>query len=100
MAEFSFNATTNLEGGKDCRYEVRRELVLDCHVLNILFFANQILLWFLETLGLLETSTVRMPSEAPGCRLDKCVGQDVEQHGNFGNGKEDQLVDHDQNEVE
>ncbi len=98
--EFSFNATTNLEGGKECRYKVPRELVLDRHVLNILFFANQFLLWFLETLGLLGTSTVRMPSEAPGCRLDECVGQDAEQHGIFGNGEEDQLVDHNQNEVE
>ncbi len=41
-----------------------------------------------------------MPPEAPCCRLDKCFSQDVEQHGIFGNGEEDQLVDHDRNEEE
>jgi hypothetical protein len=93
MAEFSFNATTNLEGGKECWYKVSRELALDCCVLNFLIFANQFLLWFLETLGLLGTSTARMPPEAPCCLLD-------EQHGIFGNGKEEQLVDHNWNEME
>jgi hypothetical protein len=80
--------------------KVSRERVLDCHVLNFLIFPNQFLLRFLETLGLLGTSTARMPPEAPCGLLDECLGQDAEQHGIFGNGKEDQLVDHDWNEVE
>jgi len=89
MVEFSFNATTNLWGGKECRYKVSREIFLDRRVLNFLIFANQFLLWFLKTLDLLGTSTARMPPEAPCCHLDECLGQDVEQHGIFGKGEED-----------
>ncbi len=96
MAETSFNSTTNLEGGKERWYEVRCELLLDCLVLNFLIFANQFLPWFLETLDLLGTSTARMPLEAPCC----CLDQDAEQHGVFRKDEEDELVDHDGNDVE
>ena len=61
-ANFSFNVTTNLGGGKKCRYKVRKELLFDCCVLN---FATEFLLWFLETLDSLGTSTAMMPPEAP-----------------------------------
>ncbi len=61
-AKFMLEATTNLEGGKKCRHEVRRELLFDRLVLHI---TNEFLLWFLETLDSLGTSTVRMPPEAP-----------------------------------
>ncbi len=56
--------------------------------------------WFLETLGLLWTNNARMPLEAPCCCLDECLSQDAEQHGIFGDGEGDQLVDHDRNEEE
>ncbi len=41
-----------------------------------------------------------MPPETPCCCLDNCLGQDAEQHGVFGKGEEDKLVDHDRNDVE
>jgi hypothetical protein len=97
LAEISFNATTNLYGGEECRYEVAGEL-FDRRVLDFLIF--EFLPCFLETLGLLWTNNARMPSEVPGCRLDECVDQDAEQRGIFGDGEEDQLVDHDRNEEE
>ena len=98
--EISFNATTNLEGGEECRDKVRWELLLDCLVLNFLILANQFFLWFLETLDLLRTSTARMPPEEPCCHVDKCLGQDVEQHGVFGKDKEDELLEQEWNDVE
>ena len=97
LAEESFDATTNLYGGEECRYEVAGEL-FDCCVLDFLIF--EFLPWFLETLGLLWTNNARMPPEALCCCLDECLSQDAEQHGIFGDGKEDQLVDHDRNEEE
>ncbi len=105
LAEISFNATTNLYGGKECRYEVAGELfdhrVLDWeNILREIPFLKITLSWFLETLGLLWTNNAKMPPEAPCCRLDKCLSQDAEQHGIFGDGEEDQLVDHDRNEEE
>ena len=96
MAETSFNATTNLEGGEERWYEVRWELLLYCLVLNFLIFANQFLPWFLETLDLLGTSIARMPPEALCC----CLDQDAEQHGVFRKDEEDKLIDHDGNDVE
>jgi hypothetical protein len=61
-AEFMLDATTNLEGGKECRYKVREDLLLDRCGLH---FANEFLLWFLEAYDSFGTSTVRMPPEAP-----------------------------------
>jgi len=61
-AKFMLEATTNLEGGKKCRHEVRRELLFDRLVLHITY---EFLIWFLETLKSLGTSTARMPPEAP-----------------------------------
>ncbi len=70
----------------------------NCRVLDFLIF--EFLPWFLETFGLLWTNTARTPPEAPCCRLDECFSQDAEQRGIFGDGEEDQLVDHDRNEEE
>ncbi len=97
LAEISFNATTNLYGGKECRYIVAGEL-FDRRVLDFLIF--EFLTWFSETLRLLWTNNARMPPEAPCCCLDESLSQDAEQHGIFGDGEEDQLVDHDRNEEE
>ncbi len=96
LAEISFNVTTNIYGGKECRYEVAGELF---DILREIPFLKT-MSCFLETLGLLWTNNARMPPKAPCCRLDKCLSQDAEQHGIFGDGKEDQLVDHDWNEEE
>jgi hypothetical protein len=99
LAEISFNATTNLYGGKECWYEVAGELFDHRYILREIPFLK-IMPWFLEILGLLWTNNAMMPPEAPCCRLDECLSQDAEQHGIFGDGKEDQLVDHDWNEEE
>jgi len=82
-AEFVLDATTNLEGGKKCRHEVRGELfrdyVLDCFVLN--FFANYFLLRFLETLKSFGTSIVKMP---PECHADVWVIVFSKRRNNMG----------------
>ena len=100
MAELVFNATTNLEGGEKCRYEVRgyRELLFDRHVLNC--FAIHFLLWFLEILQSLGTSILRMPPELPCRRLSDCLGQEAERHGIFGKDKVDEVVEQEWNDVE
>jgi hypothetical protein len=100
MAEFILDATTNLEGGEKCRYEVRgyRELLFDRHVLNC--FANHFLLRFLETLDFLGMSIARMPPESPCRRLSDCLGQEAERHGIFGKDEVDEVVDQEWNDVE
>ena len=95
MAEFVFDATTNLEGGEKCRHKVRWELfrdyVLDHFVLN--FFANYFLLRFLETLESLGMSIARMPPELPCRCLSDCLGQEAEQHGILGKDEVDEVVE-------
>ncbi len=94
-AECVLDATTNLEGGKKCRHEVRGELfcdyVLDRFVLN--FFTNHFLFWFLETLESLGTSIVRMPPESPCRRLGNCLFQEAERHGIFGKDEVNEVVE-------
>ena len=63
-------------------------------------FANEFLLRFLETLDLLGMSIARMPPEAPCICRGECFCQDAEQHGVFGKDKEDEMVNHDGNDVE
>ena len=100
MAELVFNASTNLEGGEKCRYEVRgyRELLFDHHVLNC--FANHFLLWFLETLDSIGTSIVRMPLESPCQRLSEYLGQKGKRHEIFGKDEVDEVIDQESNDVE
>ena len=102
-AEFTFDATTNLEGGNYCRHEVRGELfrdrVLDSFVLNC--FADHFLLRFLESLeSFVGTNIARMPPELPCRRLSDCLGQEAERHGIFGKGEVDEVVDQEWNDVE
>ena len=78
--EFVLDATTNLEGSKKCRHEVRGELFRDCvldrFVLNC--FANHFLLRLLETLeSFVGTNIARMPPESPCRRLSDCLGQEA-----------------------
>ena len=57
--ELSFDATTNLEGSKECRYEVSGEVLLDRR--RVFNFANKFLLWFLEVLDVLGMSPAGCP---------------------------------------
>jgi hypothetical protein len=72
----------------ECRYKVRRELVLDRRVLNFLVFATRVHFWFLEVLDPFESNTLRTPPEVPCNRLGDGLGQDVEQCEVFRNDVE------------
>jgi hypothetical protein len=97
-AELSFDATTNLEGSKECRYEVNGELLLDRR--RVFNFANEFLLWFLETFDSLGTSTARMPPKLSCRHLGDCFCQEAERRGIFGKNKVEKVVEQEWNDVE